>query len=496
VVAVERENQIQSSTGGSRKYSTSKRFWQVLLTLGLILCDVLAVNVAFGGVYLVNIEQIEAAGLLIPDDSLAVLLFIVLGNIAFMVAFVASGLYNLRRAASRVDEAYKVFTAISLSTVLCFVINTILVQVGSEIVPWTASVLALGWLIAILSTITLRSAHRSFVFWLRSFGIDTRRVIIVGTCNAALTVWRTIRRTPELGYHVQGFVSDAHPVATIIEGLPVLGRTDQMTRVVRATQAEEILVALSQRSADDLIDIVTQAEDESVSIKVYPDTFQLITNNEVSIGDLNGLPLVSLKNAALDNRWNRMLKRVLDLVVASIILVCASPLILFIALLIKLGSPGPVFFLQERVGLDGKPFFMIKFRTMRTDAEAQGPGWTVANDPRVTRVGRFLRRYSLDEVPQFINVLTGEMSIVGPRPEQPKWVERFRQEIPRYMRRHREKAGITGWAQINGLRGDTSIEERTRYDLYYIENWSLLFDIKIILRTAVDTLTGNQENAY
>jgi exopolysaccharide biosynthesis polyprenyl glycosylphosphotransferase len=177
------------------------------------------------------------------------------------------------------------------------------------------------------------------------------------------------------------------------------------------------------------------------------------------------------------------------------ILVVASPVLLLIALLIKLDSPGPVFFLQERVGMDNRPFYMIKFRTMRIDAE-QYRTWTTPDDPRVTRLGRFLRRYSLDELPQFINVVLGEMSVVGPRPEQPRWVEHFQQQIPRYMRRHKEKAGITGWAQINGLRGDTSIEERTRYDLYYIENWSILFDIKIIIRTTADILRGRQENAY
>jgi exopolysaccharide biosynthesis polyprenyl glycosylphosphotransferase len=204
---------------------------------------------------------------------------------------------------------------------------------------------------------------------------------------------------------------------------------------------------------------------------------------------------VSVRNAALENPWNQALKRGLDIVVSGTILVLASPLLLLIALLIKLDSPGPVFFLQERVGLDNRPFFMIKFRTMRTDAEKQST-WTRPGDPRVTRLGQFLRRYSIDELPQFINVLIGEMSVVGPRPEQPRWVERFRQQVPRYMRRHNEKAGITGWAQINGLRGDTSIEERTRFDLYYIENWSLLFDIKIIVRTVFDILLGKQENAY
>jgi exopolysaccharide biosynthesis polyprenyl glycosylphosphotransferase len=176
------------------------------------------------------------------------------------------------------------------------------------------------------------------------------------------------------------------------------------------------------------------------------------------------------------------------------VLTLFSPVLLLIALLIKLDSPGPVFFVQERVGLDGMPFPCIKFRGMRSDAANLG-NWTTRDDPRVTHIGAFLRRYSLDELPQFMNVLRGEMSVVGPRPEQPIWVERFSQSIPRYMRRHKQKAGITGWAQVNGLRGDTSIEERTRYDLYYIENWSLLFDLRIMIKTAVAVFNG-ENNGY
>jgi Undecaprenyl-phosphate glucose phosphotransferase len=333
------------------------------------------------------------------------------------------------------------------------------------------------------------------VFWLRRHGIDTRRVLIVGVREPGLLVWQTIRRRPELGYKVQGFLSDSVATGEIIAGLPVLGRTAQLSRVVRATQADEVIIALSGRSSQNLLDIISLAEDESVAIKVYPDTFQLITNNDISIGDLSDLPLVSVKNAALDNPWNRTLKRSLDVVISTVLLLVAAPLMMLIAAAIRIESRGPVFFLQERVGMDVQPFWMIKFRTMRVDAEALGT-WTTPNDPRVTRVGRLLRSSSLDELPQLINVLIGEMSLVGPRPEQPRWAEQFSLEIPRYMRRHKEKAGLTGWAQVNGLRGDTSIEDRTRYDLYYIENWSLLLDIKIILRTIANLLTGKQENAY
>lgn len=467
------------------------------MTLGLIGADASAINASFVGVYILRLPEIRANALQLPEDPLSFGMFLLLLNLVFAFAFSANGLYDLRRGASRVDEAYKVFTAISLTTILALVINTsFLPLAGLASLPWTASIIALGWLVAILTSLTFRFSHRSLVFWLRSHGIDTRRVLIVGARAPGRTVWHTIRRAPELGYQVQGFISDSYDVGTLVEGLPILGRTCHLNRVVRATQADEVLLALSGRTPDELLDIVSSIENETVTIKVYPDTFHLITNNEVSIGDLSGLPLVSVKNAALDNPWNQTLKRGLDIVVAAVVLQFTAPLLLLLAILVKLDSRGPVFFLQERVGLDGKPFWMIKFRTMRTDSEQHGPGWTTPNDPRITRLGTLLRRYSLDELPQFINVLLGDMSVVGPRPEQPKWVEHFSQQIPRYMRRHREKAGITGWAQVNGLRGDTSIEERTRYDLYYIENWSLLFDIKIILKTMVAFVTGKQENAY
>jgi exopolysaccharide biosynthesis polyprenyl glycosylphosphotransferase len=192
--------------------------------------------------------------------------------------------------------------------------------------------------------------------------------------------------------------------------------------------------------------------------------------------------------------WRRAAKRFMDIVGATVGLILLSPLMLLTAILIKLDSPGPAFYVQERMGLDARPFPMLKFRSMRQDAEATGPGWTRPGDPRVTRLGSILRRLNVDELPQFINVLLGEMSLVGPRPERPVYVAQFRRSIPRYMDRHREKAGMTGWAQVNGLRGDTSIAERTKYDLWYIENWSLLLDIKIILRTIVNIFRS--PNAY
>jgi exopolysaccharide biosynthesis polyprenyl glycosylphosphotransferase len=217
--------------------------------------------------------------------------------------------------------------------------------------------------------------------------------------------------------------------------------------------------------------------------------------SEVNIGDLGGLPLLTIRDVALQG-WKLALKRGMDIVVSGFVLVILSPFLLLMTIMVKLDSPGSVFFVQERMGLDARPFRMIKFRSMRIDAELGGPGWTTPNDPRRTKLGTLMRRFNIDELPQFINVLIGDMSLVGPRPERPVYVEQFRQSIPRYMDRHREKAGITGWAQVNGLRGDTSIIERTKYDLWYIENWSLTLDIRILIRTAFQWLLGLNRNAY
>ncbi len=471
------------------------RTWQALLRLSLIGGDLLALNGAMIGVYRFFRASIEASGAIIPSDPVAVMRFLLLFNLTALSIFAANGLYEMRRGGSRVDEAFKVFTSVALTAVGAIVINTLLPQIGSDDLPVTRDLLVWSWAAALVGCVLMRVLHRATLVQLRAHGIDTRRLLIVGAREPGRLVWNTIRRRPELGYRVQGFLSDTEPVGSSVEGLPVLGHTAQLGRVIHATRADEVIIALSGRSTQDLIEIITLAEDETISIKVYPDTFQLITNNELSIGDLSDLPLVSVKNAALDNPWNRSLKRALDVFVATVILLFGAPVFMLIALAIRLESRGPVFFLQERVGMDTQPFWMLKFRTMRVDAEQMGT-WTTQNDPRVTRVGRLLRRTSLDELPQMINVLLGDMSIVGPRPEQARWVEQFVQQIPRYMRRHKEKAGLTGWAQVNGLRGDTSIEERTRYDLYYIENWSLLFDLKIILRTIANFLTGKQENAY
>jgi Undecaprenyl-phosphate glucose phosphotransferase len=463
---------------------------RALLTLVLMGCDALAVNIAFIGAYRWHLAEspvLQAALAAVSPTVLSSALLLL--NVTMAVAFASSGLYWLSRGVSRIDQAFKVMVAVSLGAFSFLIINTLLPQFGRDALPFGERILLFSWLGAVALAVLLRLIYRRVIAFLRARGIDTRRVLIVGAREPGQAVLARIRGLPELGYHVQGFLSDSVAVGEVVDGLPVLGRTTSLGRVIRATRAEQVIIALSGRTSSEVFEIVSLAEDESVEIKLYPDAFQMVTNNEISIGDVSGLPLISIRNVALDNPVNQALKRTLDLVVASVVLTICSPLMLLIAALIRLESRGPVFFVQQRVGLDGQPFPTIKFRTMRVDAP-QLASWTTKGDPRVTALGGLLRRYSLDELPQFFNVIRGEMSVVGPRPEQPQWVERFSQSIPRYMRRHKQKAGITGWAQVNGLRGDTSIEERTRYDLYYIENWSLLFDMKIIIKTIIDILVG------
>ncbi|MEO5951509.1 MAG: exopolysaccharide biosynthesis polyprenyl glycosylphosphotransferase, partial [Chloroflexia bacterium] len=272
---------------------------------------------------------------------------------------------------------------------------------------------------------------------------------------------------------------------------PVVGNLSNLVDIIRNEHVDEIVVALQGASDKDLRSILRLIKYETVSIKIFPDAFQLMTQNEVSVGELSGLPLMSVRDVALRG-WNRRIKRAFDIVFSAIVLVVTAPIFLLIALAVKFSSPGPVFFIQERVGLDNKPFRLVKFRSMKIDANPSG--WTTENDPRRTSIGTFIRRFSLDELPQFFNVLIGEMSVVGPRPEQMEYVKEFAEKIDDYLSRHREKAGITGWAQVNGFRGDSSIETRTKLDLYYVENWSVLFDLKIIVRTLVAMFRG--KNAY
>jgi len=458
-------------------------------TLSLLIIDALLVTAAFVCAYHLRLAtEIIPAVDVPPLDTyygpLAIQIISIWG------VFLFSQLYYLKRGLSLIDLAYRIFVAVSVGTAVATALTAFTVK-GLEIV-YPRLMLAYVWLLSIAFLILGRLAITVIQGWLRAHGRRKDRMVIVGATDIGRLVLSKVQQSPHLGYQVAGFVDDDPPGSTFA-GLPVLGSTAELGDIVAEGQIAEVIIALPQATRREILAIAAHCNNRDVSVRVFPDLFQIMAT-EVSIGDLNGLPLVSIRDVALRG-WRLMLKRAVDVVFSALVLVLFSPLLLFLALLVKLESPGPALYIQERVGLDGKPFPAIKFRSMRQDAEAEtGPVWAKANDPRRTRVGAFLRRFSLDEMPQFINVLLGQMSIVGPRPERPVFVEEFARRVPRYQERHREKAGLTGWAQVNGLRGDVPIEERTAYDLWYVENWTLGLDFKIMLKTVFEMIRG--ENAY
>jgi len=340
------------------------------------------------------------------------------------------------------------------------------------------------WLFSILFLSAERILLSQIRAAVRRASIGTVRTLIVGSGAGSQTMQSHLRRLPGLGHEIVGILDDEPPANPSPHGYPVLGKIAALPNVVREHDVKEVLVALPSLNTERLVEIINLCPTDRVHIRVFPDLFQFLVT-DVQMSEISGLPLLTVRAPRLAG-WHRVAKRIMDIAISAACLILFSGPMLLIAVLVRLDSPGPVFFIQERVGLDGKPFPMIKFRSMVADAPGrEGRDWTVPNDPRVTRLGRFLRRYSIDEMPQFINVLLGHMSLVGPRPEQPQYVAQFSNMIPRYMERHREKAGMTGWAQVNGLRGDVPIEQRTQYDLYYIENWSIFFDLRIMLRSLI-----------
>ncbi len=272
--------------------------------------------------------------------------------------------------------------------------------------------------------------------------------------------------------------------------LPCLGSIHQLAEIFQRGMLNNVIIALPPTNPDEIIKTIKLCTANQIPYRVVPEIFDLLSSR-IQIDEFERLPTILFGESPLYG-FGQIVKRFMDILVSGIALILTGPLMLIVAFLIKLDTKGPIFYVQERVGNDGQKFFIYKFRSMFADAEnGTGPKWATSNDPRTTTIGRFLRRYNLDELPQFVNVLRGDMSVVGPRPERPYFVNKFKEEIPHYMRRHMVKSGITGWAQVNGLRGDTSVTERTKYDLYYVENWSLLFDFKILLKTLVSF-----KNAY
>jgi Undecaprenyl-phosphate glucose phosphotransferase len=451
------------------------------LTLGV---DLTLIAACWVGAYLVRFYAI--GGVDVPpfrDYALQVVPILVVWGIAFK----AFDLYRPQRLGSYLAEWLDIAKASTLGVLVLIAIMTFVFRSYE----YSRLVIAIFWAASIVVAGFARGVFREALRFARRRGYNQRYAVVVGGGEPAAEVLRVLRRRTDVGVQLLGALGDKRELEGV--DVPWLGAPEELRAVLDRGTVDIVIVALPHQDYARLGAILNEIGDDPVAIHFVPDVFSLASLRG-GVEEFEGVPFVHLRESPLYG-WNRVLKRAFDLAFGAAALLVALPAMAAIAVLVRLDSRGPVLYRQERMGLDGERFQMLKFRTMRADAEATtGPRWAVPDDPRRTRVGAFLRRTSLDELPQLFNVLRGEMSLVGPRPERPSFVEEFRRRVPGYMLRHKVKAGITGWAQINGWRGNTSLEKRIEYDLYYIERWSLGFDLSILVRTL--WLGFRNRNAY
>ncbi|HSB62896.1 MAG TPA: undecaprenyl-phosphate glucose phosphotransferase [Thermoanaerobaculia bacterium] len=453
-----------------------------------VAADVLATVLALGAAWLIRFESVwptpKGAQ---PFENYAAFIPILVA--IWPVVFYFHRLYQIRRDRSTIDEVLAVIVAASLGTIL-------LVGLLSFLRGFTYTsrqLLVLFLFLDVFFVSLVRFGIRKYLETMWSTGAGVRRTLIVGAGHAGRALADKLLDHPATGLKPVGFADD-DPLKRVEDyrGLAVLGTTSQVTALIREHEVDTVFLALPVEAYRTMLTILKEVGNQIVDLKVVPDLFQYVTF-KAGIEDFDGLPVINLTQMPLEG-WNSLVKRTMDVALSAIGLVALAVLFPILALAIWLEDRGPIFYTQERMGLDGRLFRMLKFRSMRVDAEDDGARWAEENDPRRTLVGTFLRQTSLDELPQLINVFKGEMSLVGPRPERPEFVSTFREKLPQYMLRHRVRAGITGWAQVHGWRGNTSLSKRIEYDLYYIENWSVGLDVKILWLTVKWGFT--HKNAY
>lgn len=480
----------------SRRYRLTAGFYYV--------SDLLTTAVAFFAAW--HLRFNSGAGGLIPfavEDKpefgrYLILLPIVL--VLWSIVFYFHGLYQIRRPKNGVDESLTLMVAIILATVLLSVFTVWYRVPGNprpdgtfEWFTYSRGFLAFFAGLDLIFLVATRTLIRNYLKHIRLQGRNLQRILVAGAGALGKDVTQKLLAHQELGFHVVGFADDDPGKAgkTFFD-VPVLGRLQEIEQIIERDKIDQVYIALPLEAFRKTMRLLRAVGSECVEVKIVPDILQYATL-KAQFEDLDGTPVINLTQVPLRG-WSSLVKRGMDMAIAGAAVIGVAPLFPFIALAIWIGDHGPIFYRQERMGLDGRSFWIWKLRTMRVNAEAStGPVWATKNDPRRTRFGGFLRRWSLDELPQLWNVLKGEMSIVGPRPERPAFVQEFKGKIPKYMIRHRVKSGITGWAQVHGWRGNTSIKKRIQYDLYYIENWSLALDIKILWLTL---RKGIRLNAY
>lgn len=399
------------------------------------------------------------------------------------------GLYRPKRRESLFKEFTEILQANTVGLV-CLMVGFFFFKIQD----FSRGQLAIFFITNVILMLLERGVIRIVLRHFRSQGFNLRHCLVIGANEISDDFINRVEKNKHWGYRIEGILDNWIVPAKEYRGYPVLGRIDKLVEVLLQKYFDLVIIALTSEDAEELGYILAQCEKAGVKSNVIPYYYKYVPTQPY-MDDLDGLPVIDTRRVPLDNWFKSGLKRAFDIVFALTAIVITSPVMLFSVLMIKLTSPGPVIFHQERVGLNRKHFMMYKFRSMHVQTdEEEREQWTTKDDPRKTKWGAFMRKTSIDELPQFFNVLKGDMSVVGPRPERPFFVEKFREEVPRYMIKHQVRPGITGWAQVNGLRGDTSIEDRIAHDLYYIENWTFGFDLRIIVLTVFKGLVN--KNAY
>ena len=420
------------------------------------------------------------------QEYMKALLIIVPG---YLILYYAFQLYTPKRVQGRRYEAWHIIQANTIG-LMAYILFLYLTKQSD----FSRTMFFVFFCVNVFSEVTVRNIIREGLRNMRKKGYNQKHILLIGYSRAAEQYIDRILSNPEWGYIVRGILADNKPRGTEYRGIKVLGRVENLTIILPENKLDEIAITLGLAEYHKLEHIVSMCEKSGVHTKFIPDYNNIIPTKPYT-EDLLGLPVINIRHVPLSNALNAFTKRCVDLFGAIVALILFSPVMAVVSVIIKATSPGPLIFKQERIGLQNKPFPMYKFRSMVVqDAASEKAKWTVQNDPRVTPIGKFIRKTSIDELPQLFNVLKGDMSLVGPRPERPQFVEKFREEIPRYMVKHQVRPGLTGWAQVNGFRGDTSIRKRIEHDLYYIENWTLGFDFKILFLTFFKGFVN--KNAY
>jgi Undecaprenyl-phosphate glucose phosphotransferase len=469
-----------------------KRRSDFIFELARLASDMLMINFAFlfsywlrfnTGVLPVTLGRPDIAEYIKPLPIITVLVLFIMRSF---------NLYVTKRRLSALDEFFVVVKAMTAGLFVLMAATFVYREF-----TYSRMMLFVCWGSLIIFVFLARFAINRVRFLIRSANKDFSKLIVIGTGNTAYKLISHIQNDPHWNYKVIGAISiNSEKDSMPLKSVPILGDLDDIGRILSKTDADEVILTVPYLDRKKVTELIFECEKRMINFHLVADILGMITS-QVDMENVDGIPLMGLKESPLALAYNRFIKRGIDIAGAAIGIIMLMPVYILIALAVKMTSKGPVFYLQKRIGEDKRRFAIIKFRTMVYKAEKKtGAVWAQKDDPRRTAVGAFLRKHNLDELPQLFNVLKGEMSLVGPRPERPKFVGKFKEDIPRYMVRHKIKSGITGWAQVNGLRGDTSIEERTKYDLYYIESWSLMLDIKILLMSVFQTLFTKSENAY